>query len=264
MAAENLEGRCALITGGSSGFGVDFARELADRGADLILVARRENKLREVCEQLADDYGVDTDYVAMDLAHPEAADELYDEVTDRGLVVDILVNNAGFGVWGEFLDCDWEGHRAMMDLNMMTPVRLTHLFADDMVDRGWGRIMQVASIGAYQPCPLYSAYGATKSFLLNFSEAFDYELKGTGVSCTAVSPGVADTEFHERTDQEATLYQKLTMMDSPTVAAIGTRAMLKQRVSIVPGFFNALAVWFNRFLPRRMIRWIAFLTMRNE
>lgn len=261
---DDLDGRTALVTGGSSGFGVDIAHELAERGADIVLVARREQQLGEVADTLTDEYGVESDWISKDLAHQEAGAELYDEVDDRGHTIDILVNNAGFGIYGEFLDQEWGRQQAMLNLNMMTPVRLTQLYADEMVDRGWGRIMQVASIGAYQPSPTFATYSATKSFLLSWGEALDYELEGTGVSCTVVSPGVARTEFHDRTDQEMTWYQKLSMMESSTVAAIGVRAMLNQRMSIVPGVFNALSVWMVRFLPRRLVRWVAYQTMRND
>lgn len=262
--AEDIEGRTALVTGGSSGIGEGIARELADRGANLVLVARREERLQELTAELAETHGVETDYVSMDLATIDAGDELYAEVNERGHEIEILVNNAGFGIYGNFHETEWDRNRAMMQLNMTTPARLTHLYANDMVERGWGRMMQVASIGGFQPSPTYATYSATKAFLLNWAEAIDFELRGTGVSSTVVCPGPVKTEFFDQVDQELTWYQHLTMMERDKVASMAVRAMLRQRMTIVPGFMNALAVWMVRFLPRRFVRWFAYQTMKNE
>lgn len=262
--SKQLDGRTALVTGGSAGLGVDFADRLAARGADVIVVARREDRLREVVEKLEADHDIKADFVAMDLARPEAAAELYDIVHERGYQVDILINNAGFGIWGEFMDTDWESNEKMLNLDILTPVHLTRLFAEDMVERGWGRIMQVGSIGAYQPAPFYGAYSAAKSFILSWGEAIDFELRPHGVSCTVVNPGVTETEFFDCAGQtQRTWFQKLSIMDSAKVAEIGVKAMLKQRMTIVPGFMNAFNTWMTRFLPRRLVRWVAHLTMKD-
>lgn len=261
---DELEGRTALVTGASAGLGVDFARELAERGADVILVARREERLREVADDLEGGYGVRADTISMDLARDEAAEELYEEVRGRGHEVDILVNNAGFGIWGDFLEADREQLDDMMKLDIMTPVHLTRLFGEQMAERGWGRILQVASIGAYQPSPKYASYSAAKSFVRSWGEAIDFEMREHGVSCTVVSPGATATEFFDAAGQDArTWYQKIFMMESSTVADIGIRAMLNQRMSIVVGFTNAFNAWLTRFLPRRLVRWIAYLTMKD-
>lgn len=259
-----LEGRTALVTGASAGLGVEFADRLAVRGADVILVARRRERLEEVAAQLQEDHGVAADVVAMDLARPEAASELYEEAGDRGHQVDILVNNAGFGVCGHFVDCDWQRHEAMLNLDILTPVALTRFFGADMVERGWGRLLQVASIGAFQPSPNYAAYSAAKSFLKSWGEAIDFELRPHGVSCTVVCPGVTETEFFDAAGQsQRTWFQKLSIMDASTVAEIGVRATLEQRVTVVPGWFNAFNTWLTRFFPRRLARWIAHLTMKD-
>ena len=259
-----LDGRTALVTGGSAGLGVDFSRSLADRGADIIVVARREERLQQVVEELKEGYEVDADYVAMDLALPEAAAELHEEVRSRGYETDILINNAGFGLVGKFMNYDWADHHQMLNLDILTPVHLTRLFAEDMVDRGWGRIMQVASIGAFQPSPNYAAYAAAKSFIQHWGEAIDFELRPHGVTCTVVNPGVTETEFFDAAGQtQRTWYQKLSIMDSPTVAEIGVKAMLKKRMCITPGFFNAFNTWLTRLLPRRLVRWLAYQTMKD-
>jgi short-subunit dehydrogenase len=247
-----LRDRHALVTGASSGLGVDFARELARRGAGLTLVARREDRLRSLQRELADGQGVDVRVVTLDLIDEGAPDQLLDDTRAQGRPVDVLVNNAGFGLYGPFSKIDWERERAMLELDVVVPVHLTKLFLPGMLERRTGWVLNIASIGAYQPSPLYASYSAAKSFVLNFTEALSYELRGSGVWATALSPGIVATEFLQVSGQQATRYQRLTMMDSPTVARIGVDAMLKGRPSLVPGRLNAASVWSNRLLPRRV------------
>ena len=246
-----LQGRHALVTGASSGLGADFARELARRGVHLTLVARREDRLRSLQRELAPG-GAEVEVVALDLTAAGAPDRLLDAVGVRRRPVDVLVNNAGFGLYGPFSELDWERERAMLELDMIVPVHLTKLFLPGMLERRRGWILNVASIGAYQPSPLYASYSAAKSFVLNFTEAISYELRGSGVTATALSPGIVATEFLQVSGQQATRYQRRAMMDSPTVARIGVDAMLKGRPSLVPGRLNAASVWSNRLLPRRV------------
>jgi uncharacterized protein len=247
-----LAGRNALVTGASSGLGVDFARELARRGAGLALVARREDRLRALARELADAHGADVRVVALDLNDADAPDRLLADTQARGRPVDVLVNNAGFGLYGPFSELAWERERAMLELDVIVPVHLTKLFLPGMLERRRGWILNIASIGAYQPSPLYASYSAAKSFVLNFTEAISYELRGSGVSATALSPGIVATEFLQVAGQQATRYQRRAMMDSPTVARIGVEAMLRGRPSMVPGRLNAASVWSNRLLPRRL------------
>jgi short-subunit dehydrogenase len=246
-----LAGRHALVTGASSGLGADFARELARRGAALTVVARREDRLRWLRRELADAHGAEVEVVALDLNQAGAPDRLLAGVGTRGRPVDVLVNNAGFGLYGPFSQLEWERERAMLELDVIVPVHLTKLFLPGMLERRRGWILNVASIGAYQPSPLYASYSAAKSFILNFTEALSYELRGSGVVATAVSPGVVATEFLQVAGQRPTRYQRLARMDSPTVARIAVDAMLKGRPSLVPGRLNAVSVWSNRLLPRR-------------
>jgi short-subunit dehydrogenase len=251
MTSTTLSGRHALVTGASSGLGADFARELAGRGAGLTLVARREDRLRTLQGELAA-HGADIEVVALDLNDAGAPDQLLRAAEASGRPVDVLVNNAGFGLYGAFSELDWERERAMLELDMIVPVHLTKLFLPGMLERRSGWVLNIASTGAYQPSPLYASYSAAKSFILNFTEALSYELRGSGVAATALSPGIVATEFLQVSGQQATRYQRLTMMDSPTVARIGVEAMLKGRPSLVPGRFNAASVWSNRLLPRRV------------
>ena len=262
--SDELNGRVSLVTGGSGGLGADIARELASRGSDVILVARSEDALRENAAELQSKHEVTADVIPMDLARREAPEELTEAVDDLGRQVDILVNNAGFGIFGEFLETDWDDQRGLLELDICTPVHLSHIFARRMIERGWGRLMQVASIGAYQPAPTYATYSAAKAFLWSWGEAFAYELEETGVSNTVVCPGVTETGFFERAGQNKTLFQKTAMMDSPTVAGIGVRAMLKEKLNVIPGLLNAVTFRFSQLLPDRLRLWAAYQSMKNE
>jgi hypothetical protein len=246
-----LQGRHALVTGASSGLGADLARELARRGASLLLVARREDRLRALERELVDRHGVTVDVAVLDLTAGGAPEELRRR-TNAGWPVDVLVNNAGFGLYGRFSELDWGRERAMLELDMIVPVHLTKLFLPGMLERRSGWVLNIASIGAYQPSPLYASYSAAKSFILNFTEALAYELRGSGVLATALSPGIVATEFLKVSGQQATRYQRMAMMDSPTVARQGIDTMLRGRPSLVPGRLNAASAWTSRLLPRRM------------
>ncbi|MDX9864978.1 MAG: SDR family oxidoreductase [Anaerolineaceae bacterium] len=250
---KDIQNRTALVTGASSGLGVDFARELAKEGANLILVARREDRLRVVAAEITQEFGVAVDVIPMDLAEVGAPQVLYDRLKAKNKAVDVLVNNAGFGLHGKFNDLSWEKQRQMLDLDIIALTHLTKLFVPDMVARKFGAVLQVASIAAYQPAPTYASYAGAKSYVLFFSEALDHELRGTGVNVTTVSPGVTATEFLKVAGQQPTLYQRLVMMQSPEVARQGIRALLRQRRSVVPGFFNAFSAFLMRFIPRRMM-----------
>lgn len=262
MAGE-LAGRRVLVTGASSGLGVDFARELAARGAALVLVARRLDRLEELAAELKRAHGVEVECAGADLGDRAAVQGLFERVTAGGRAVDVLVNNAGFGVYGPYLEIPWEREHAMLELDVVTLAHLTKLFARPMVERRFGRILQVASIGAFQPTPTYAAYSAAKAFVVSFSEAIDFELAGTGVSCTVVSPGVTATEFLAVSGQKPTLYQRLLMMTSADVARAGIDAMIAGRRHVVPGLLNALGALTSRLAPRRLATWIAWMTMRN-
>ena len=264
MAFQDLRDHWALVTGASSGLGTDFARELARLGCHLVLVARREERLNELAREVRDRHGVQVDVVALDLGTREGPGALHRRVQELGRPVDVLVNNAGFGVYGTHLEADWDRERGMLDLDIAALVHLTKLFAGDMVSRGFGRILQVASIAAYQPCPTYAAYGAAKSFVLHFGEAVNFELRGTGVSCTVLSPGVTRTEFFEVAGQSLTWYQRLAMMQSEEVARTGIEAMVRGRSSVVPGLLNKFTTWSVRFLPRDLATALSWWVLRPD
>jgi uncharacterized protein len=263
MNEQVLVHRTALVTGASSGLGVDFARQLAARGANLVLVARRQDQLCSVAAEIEKEYAVTVHAIPMDLAEPAAPELLYDQLVQLGLQVDILVNNAGFGAFGNFVDIPWQRHQAMLDIDIIALTHLTRLFLPDMISRSYGYVLLVASNGAYQPTPTYAAYAAAKAYVLSMGEAINYELRGTGVSVTVISPGITATEFLKVSGQSPSLYQRLVLMDSPTVARIGIESMLRRRASVVPGFINSLVAFSTHLVPRRMLASLAYYSMNK-
>jgi short-subunit dehydrogenase len=247
-----LNGKTALVTGASSGLGTDFATILAERHCDLVLVARREDRLQKLAGELRERHRVQVHVIALDLAPLGASQQLYDRVRALGVNVDVLVNNAGFGVYGPFVDVPWEREQEMLLLDVVALVHLTKLFVRDMVARNFGYVLQVSSIGAYQPSPTYGTYSAAKAFVLSFGEALSYELRKTNVKVSVLSPGVTETEFLEVAGQQRSLFQRLSIMKSRPVAEIGINAMLAGKPSKVAGAMNALTAWSLRFVPRRM------------
>ncbi|HUR40100.1 MAG TPA: SDR family oxidoreductase [Verrucomicrobiae bacterium] len=263
MNDNTLAGKTALVTGASSGLGVDFARELARRGCNLVLVARREDLLRKLQGELQAAHGIKATVVTLDLGDARAPQALFEQLQAQGTQVDVLVNNAGFGVFGPELDIPWERTRSMLMLDIVALTHLTKLFAREMVKHGNGFMLQVASIGAYQPSPTYAAYSAAKSYVRSFSQALNFELKGSGVSSTVVSPGVTATEFLQVSGQRRTWFHNATMMTSAKVAAIGIDAMLKRRYSVVPGFMNWLTALFTNLTPDPVNAAITYRAMKN-
>src|SRR3954452_21678957 len=185
----------SLVTGASSGIGAAIAQELASRGHALALVARREERLRTLATELSSDHGVATEVIAADLGEPAGRERGADELRSRGRVVEVLVNNAGFGHQADFATSPRERMLEMVNINVETVVDLTSRFLPAMVDRGRGSIINIASTAAFQPLPGSAVYAATKSFVLSFSEAIRTELRGSGVTVTAVCPGPVRTEF---------------------------------------------------------------------
>ncbi|MBN1438508.1 MAG: SDR family oxidoreductase [Anaerolineales bacterium] len=262
MAASPLQGKTALVTGASSGLGADFARELADRGCNLILAARRADKLEALRDEIRGRNGVRAETAVTDLSAPDAPQELYDRIRSENLTVDVLVNNAGYALYGEFRSADWAVCRRMLELDVVALTHLTRLFAADMAERRFGYILKVASNGAFQPTPLYAAYCAAKSYVLYFGEALHHELRPHGVGVTVLCPGPTRTEFFEVAGQSLTLYQRLTMMNSPDVARIGIRAMLRKRSCVVAGPLNAAVAGLAPLLPRQFMAGMAARLMR--
>ena len=189
MGKGKLSGQRALVTGASSGIGAELARELARHGADLVLVARRKERLEALAEELSTAHGVDVAVEAADLMDADARARLFAATEQAGRPVDVLVNNAGFGAYEAVLGSTWEELDGMLELNVRALTHLTRLFAEAMVARGRGRIMNIASTGAYMACPDFAVYTAGKAYVRNFTEALDFELKGSGVRAIAICPG---------------------------------------------------------------------------
>lgn len=251
MKNDTLKGKWALVTGASSGLGVEFARELAVLGCNLILTARREDRLEQLRKELIARSGVSVRTIPLDLFNPGAPQTLFDQTQRAGIDIDVLVNNAGFGLYGKFFEVDWQREAELLQINMVALTHLTRLIVPHMVRRKFGFILNVASNGAYQATPLFAIYAASKSFVLHFSEALSYELRGTGVKCTALSPATVLTEFHRVAGKSAdNLYARLTQMPAATVAHTGIKAMLRGKPSVVPGWKIALVAWASQRAPR--------------
>jgi uncharacterized protein len=253
----------ALVTGASSGIGLETARELAARGHDLVLVARSEARLATLAAELSTQHRAQAHVIALDLAQPGAADRLADDITRRGLQVDVLVNNAGFGLFGRHVDTALASEQQMIDVNITALTRLTKRLLPAMAARGHGRILNVASTAAFQPGPYMAVYYATKAYVLSYSEALAEELAGSGVSVTALCPGPTASGFQDAAAmQSSALVKGKRLPSAAEVAAYGVRSLLAGRRVAVPGLMNRLMVQSVRFTPRRLVTRIVALMSR--
>jgi short-subunit dehydrogenase len=246
--------KVALVTGASSGIGLELARIHASRGGDLILVARRKDELDKLKAELQAQYNVEVLVIAKDLSLTNAAEELYQEVKSKNIDVEYLVNNAGYGGHGKFIDRDWEKDKAMINVNVMALVTLTRLFLPEMVARNSGRVLNVGSVGGFLPGPLQSVYYATKGFVLSFSQALANELQGTKVTITVLCPGATRTGFAQTANMEDVPGFHLIEADAPDVARFGYDAMLQGKTTAIHGFVNKFFTVILRFIPRVGIR----------
>jgi short-subunit dehydrogenase len=253
-----------VITGASSGIGEALARRLAaSEPQALVLVARRADRLAALAAELRKAHGRRVEVISVDLEQPGAAATLLQQVADLGLAIDTLVNNAGFGLNDPFADMSLERIQGMMQLNMVALTELCHGVLPAMRQRGYGRIINVASVAAFQACPRFAVYGATKSYVLMFSEALAAEENRNGIRITAVCPGATDTAFHEVAGNKGTLAAKL-MDSADTVAASAIRASNAGRRVIVTGLLNKPLPLFVRLLPRAIVTWFAGLLVQRE
>jgi short-subunit dehydrogenase len=259
-----LHDKWALVTGASSGIGVDIAGELARHGMNLVLVARRQDRLELTATRLRRDHAVQVETQACDLQVPGAAAMLFERMQSGGRDISVLVNNAGFGVHGDFLGQDPEKLAGMIQLNVLAVVEMTQVFGRVMAEQGGGRILQVASIAGLAPLPSYAVYAATKSFVLNFSEAISLELRDRKVSVTVLMPGVTWTEFFEVSGQETTTYSRIFGMSSADVAKIGVKAMLAERSSVIAGWRNWLSITLSSVFPRHIRAWMTWQMMKKR
>lgn len=235
----------ALVTGASSGIGSELAKVFAARGYHLVLVARDENRLKQLAEELRARHSIQAQALAKDLRSPAAPKDLFDALGD--FPISILVNNAGFGVFGRFARESLQAQTDMMQVNMTALVQLTHRFLQPMLARGSGRILNVASTAAFQPGPMINIYYASKAFVYSFSCALAEELKGTGVSVTALCPGTTRTEFFTRARMR--IARRWPMMDARKVAEIGFRGLMQGKRVVIPGIANKIASALARRAP---------------
>jgi uncharacterized protein len=250
-------GRTALITGASAGIGRAFAEVLAAHGYHLVLVARRADRLEAAAAELRLRHGIDTHAIAADLADPEAPSQLVAELNRRGLAVDVLVNNAGYGVPGRYEQSPWTRHDASLRVMVTAVCELTHHLLPPMIERRWGRIINVASLAGHLPAPAgHTLYAATKAFLVRFSEALHAEHLRDGVHTCAVCPGFTYSEFHDVTgtrDQVSQMPGPL-WMDAPTVAEQGYAAVMRGTPVYINGRVNRTLAWLARVMPQGLVR----------
>ena len=242
----------ALVTGASGGIGREIARVHAERGGDLIVVARSPEALRDLKQELEEAHGVTVVVFEKDLSLPDAPREIFETVEEKGIEVNILVNNAGFGDLAPYYRSNWEKQAAMIAVNVSALSGLTNLFLPGMVERGRGKILNVASTAAFYPGPFMSVYYASKNYVLPFSAALAEELRGSGITVTTLCPGPTETGFQERAGNENTMLMKrLALMSPRRVAEYGYRMMERGKLVAVPGFINKVSAVIPRFLPRR-------------
>lgn len=250
---ESPKGKTALITGASSGIGKELAHIHAERGGDLVVVARSESALHALKAELEQKHGVSVTVIVKDLTKPEAAKELYDEVLAEGITVEYLCNNAGFGGRGKFHERAWELDLAMINLNITALTALTRFFLPEMVARNSGRILNTGSTASFMPGPLQAVYYATKSYVAFFSNALAEELYDTNITVTNLMPGATETKFAKVSGMDKTsLFNKTA--SARKVAEDGYNGMLKGKLDVVSGlpFVMKLAMFLVPFMPQKM------------
>jgi short-subunit dehydrogenase len=240
----------ALVTGATSGIGLELAKLLAANNYDLIIVSRNQDNLNRVSSELTEQYKVEVISLAKDLSLQNGPFEIYEEVTSRGITVNILVNDAGQGQYGEFIDTDIDRELQIIQLNIAAYVILTKCFLKEMVARNEGKILNVSSIGGEMPGPLQAVYHATKAFVTSFSEAVRQEVKETAVTITLLEPGVTDTDFFRKASQEdAKMVKEGSLADPAKVAKDGYEALMAGKDKIISGFMNKAMVATSNILP---------------
>src|SRR6266446_691445 len=251
-----------LITGASSGIGEAFARKLAARGHNLLLVARTEENLVMLCSELGRIRSIRAQYVAMDLSEPDAPARLLEETQQRDLQIDFLINNAGFGSMCDFAKLDLARELNMIDLNIKTLVELTHRFLQPMRERKQGAIINVASTAGFQPVPFMATYGATKAFVLSFSEALWEENRPHGVHVMALCPGVTETNFFEASRMEQ---PPMRVAQSPEdVVEAALRGLSRKKGFVISGWTNFFMVEAERLVPRSLVVRLAGRVLRPK
>ncbi len=258
--------KTALVTGASGGIGYELAKLLAQDNYDLVLVARDKEKLIQFAGVLKEKFGISVKVIAKDLSNPNSATEIFMELEhDDAIKIDLLVNNAGFATYGAFAETHFTTELQIMQVNMITPVHLTKFFLAHMLKQKSGKILNVASTAAFLPGPLMAVYYATKAFALSFSEALANELKGTGVSVTALCPGPTESGFQKRAGmEESRLVKGKKTMSAEAVAKIGYVGLKKNKTVVIPGLKNKLLVELVRITPRNLVTQIVRMAQEKS
>ncbi|HEX3473310.1 MAG TPA: SDR family oxidoreductase [Silvibacterium sp.] len=246
-----FQGKWALVTGASAGIGEALAVELAAAGTNLILTARRVERLQALAERLGSEYKIQTQVIPSDLADPDAPQLLFDATEERGTAVDVLINNAGFGYYGEFVTGDLAWQRTMVDVNCAAVVHLTRLFVPRMIQRRRGYIMIVASTAAYQPVAYMATYAATKAFDRMLAEALAEETARFGIRVSALCPGPTESEFGEVAGVR--IGESRKHQSAQEVARLGLEGMVKGKPWVIPYAGGRIQVFMQRFVPRRTV-----------
>ncbi len=245
--------KTALITGASNGIGKELAYHFAKDGINLVLVARSEAKLQELKMDLIGKWDIQVEVMSRDLSRMEEVQSLSEELKEKQIEIHYLVNNAGYGLFGNFTETDMEVELSMIDLNIKSLTLLTKLLVKDMVKKGKGGILNVASTASFQPGPLMAVYYATKAYVLSFTEALENELQGTGVTVTALCPGPTETGFGDRANLSSSKLFKGKLMNVTEVAEAAYAGLTTGKSLIIPGFQNRMLTVLVRLLPRKTI-----------
>lgn len=257
-----LKGHRALVTGASSGIGEEYATQLASQGADLVIAARRVDRLKALATKLEAEYQITVDVLKADLSSPASAYELFNRATEQGREVTILINNAGIGPFGPFITGERERHVATLQLNTVALTELCHLFINHMLEHGKkSYIANIGSIASFQGVTNYAVYAGTKAYVRVFSEIMARELKDTNISMTCVCPGGTYTEFMEANGQILKESAKSVMMTAREVVDAGMKGMLSGRTVVIPGLMNKLACFLPRILPSKVALTLAQMAM---
>lgn len=251
----NTTKRTALVTGASAGIGEAFARAYARQGMDLVLTARREDRLEELARELGRQHGCQSVVLPADLAQPDAPHDLFVATTAAGAKVDVLVNNAGYGVGGHFQHSGWRQHADFIQVMVTAVTHLTHLYLPGMIERGYGRVINVSSVSGLMPGSKgHTLYGAAKSFLIKFSESLSLELAGTGVNVTASCPGLTYSEFHDvlGNREQVSKMPSYAWMDADEVAEVSIAACERRDPVYVTGKVNQAIVGLLKLMPHRL------------
>ncbi len=254
--------RTALITGASSGIGLELAKVFARHGHSVVLVARSTEKLVQLAQKLASKFGVAAEVITADLSQPGAPQLIADEVRRRGATIDILVNNAGFGLSGRYAELDLQRQLDMIQTNVTALAALTGLFLPGMIERNSGGVLNVASTAAFQAGPYMAMYYATKAFVLSLSEALHEEVAGTNLHVTCLCPGPTETGFFGAADMEGARLLKFGVHSAEVVAQVGYAAFLKNKAIAIPGIKNNLMAIGTKLGPRAISRKIAMVLNR--